>query len=411
MLNPARFIKGQPREKSKHITDIVIYLSLKWHASHRRMLYREIARQGLGKIRILCIDRPLCPLVTMLTRPLRIIHWLRNRGRIKTIEKNLFIYTPWVFFHDQLALNMPFIIKLNRRLLSWQIRKQVRRLNFNPQRIMTWIAEPLQYDWLQLLAESGFIYECYDEYAEYPGYSSSRIEKIRRYEQKVLVQAKIVLTTSRNLLKSKGRINKDVRYIPNAVEFAHFSKALLRDTGIPPDLAGIHTPRIGFIGGIFGIVDLALLSYLADRLPEVSLVMVGGVDRRNKKFFSAFRNLIKKRNTYYMGKKAYEILPHYLKGLDVCLLPYRLNKWTENCCPSKLYQYLAGGKPVVSTPLPEIMRFEGVVKVGRSFEEFSLKVEEAFRENEYRQRHKRIKVAWKNRWARRAKEVIDAVAV
>src|SRR5690606_9810992 len=123
----------------------------------------------------------------------------------------------------------------------------------------------------------------------------------------------------------------------------HFEKALLPNTSVARDLENIPTPRLGYIGVVDERIDYALLAALADANADWQIVMVGPTSKVDPEA------LPQRKNLHWLGGKKYEELPNYLKGFAVCLMPFALNAATEYINPTKALEYLAAGRPVVST--------------------------------------------------------------
>lgn len=391
------------------MNSLIIYPRTDWNNNGRRHLHKALSNQ-LKEYTILVVNRPLCPFTTFLKKPRRIFNCLKSMKKPLQITHNLYFFTPWVFINDQLVLNSQFLTNINRRILRYQIKKCLLKILFKTEKIISWISEPLLSNWVGLADEQYVIFECVDEYATYPGLSQSRKKNILNCEKKLLDRADIVFVVSKKLLYTKGKQNPNIYYIPNAVDFEHFNKAIAKETVIPDDIESIPKPVIGFIGGIWGIFDVKLISYIASSRPEWSVVLIGNLASRGpKSFFAKFKELTKLTNIYWLGWKDYRFLPNYLKAIDVCLLPYVSDEWTRNFYPNKVHQYLAAGKPIVSTDFPEIRPFSNVVKISKTHEEFLATISDSLVEGRSQLALRRIKVAAKNTWDMRAQRINEII--
>ncbi len=156
--------------------------------------------------------------------------------------------------------------------------------------------------------------------------------------------------------------------LPNAVDASLFAQALEPSPAIPAELSAIPSPRIGFVGWIHPKwIDVDLLLNLARRRPEWNFVVIGSAKRLENP----------PANLHLLGQRPYHQLPAYLKGLDVCLVPFKDNAITLGASPLKLYEYLAAGRAVVSTPVPDSSYFAEVVWCARDVEGFIRCIEEA----------------------------------
>ena len=124
------------------------------------------------------------------------------------------------------------------------------------------------------------------------------------------------------------------------------------DGEIPPDIQGIKKPILGYVGTLGEWVDFDILIQLAKAKPDWSIVMIGPVT--SKRFSSLMTGIP---NLHWLGEKEYNELPAYLDVFDVCLIPFKVNEFTEKIYPTKFHQYLGAGKPVVSSYLPDLEPF------------------------------------------------------
>ena len=156
--------------------------------------------------------------------------------------------------------------------------------------------------------------------------------------------------------------------------FDHFSKASSKDTNIPKEIDAIKRPIIGFFGLIREWLDMELIKHLATKCPDLSIVLIGksAVD-------TSTLNGVK--NIHLLGHKDYSTLPSYAKAFDVCIIPFKVNELTRNVNPIKLREYLAMGKPVVSTYMLEVAKYK-VVEIAETYDEFVKKIELCLKKNQ-----------------------------
>ncbi|HEV2124962.1 MAG TPA: glycosyltransferase, partial [Chloroflexota bacterium] len=171
------------------------------------------------------------------------------------------------------------------------------------------------------------------------------------------------------------RLHPNVHAFPSGVEIEHYQRALDASTTIPADLEEVPHPRIGFFGVIDERIDLPLLEAVADARPDWQLIMLGPV----KKIAAA--DLPQRSNLHYLGQKQYKDLPGYVKGFDVCMMPFALNDATRFISPTKTLEYMAAHKPIVSTPVADVVgSYEDAVQIVRDTPEFVAAVESALAE-------------------------------
>ena len=302
------------------------------------------------------------------------------------------------------------IRSLNRTLAylrEVQIRRLLRNLDFQDLILFIWNPR-----FAQMLGKFGEILSCYyvdEEFSSYYGMPESEKQQVRAREEFLLRNVDLVFANGSALLEQKGRYGNALN-VPMGVDFDLFSRALRGDTAVPSDLAAIRQPRIGYIGNVNDKVDFELLESIASTKPDWSLVLVGPLSIRTPEFRSNFERLRQLPNVYHLGLRPLETLPSYVWGLDVCLMCYRTDGWAYHGYPLKLHEYLAGGKPVVSSDLPSIREFSQVISIVRTSEEWQLAIERALSERQSSLVDRRVQVARENTWDQRVRTIEEALA-
>lgn len=320
------------------------------------------------------------------------------KNGLTKVSENLYIYTPFP--------NLPFayysrlVNKVNQYWLFNTIKKLMGDLSFNNP--ILWIYPPCSAEMVGKFQEKLSVYHCIDDFA-YEKNISIRKRTIRYLENKLLTKCDIVLTSAKNLYRSKKKLSKNTYLLPGAVDESLFEKAM-DEIKIPPDLDIIPSPRVGLIGILDERFDSELIKFLAQYDVKWSIVIIGKVCKRRTNT-SALR---KHSNIYFLGIKNRGELPQYCKGLDVCIIPYKVNRFTENVFPLKFFEYLALGKPIVSTALPDLYAYQDLIKIARNHRQFAEKVQDSLREDNENSRKKRIKLAMENTWQHRI-DMIDSI--
>jgi glycosyltransferase involved in cell wall biosynthesis len=185
------------------------------------------------------------------------------------------------------------------------------------------------------------------------------------YEKQLLQNAHVVFTGGKSLYESKKEMHDNVFCFPSSVDSAHFSKALQKETKIPRDMVTIKHPVIGYYGVIDERLDMDLLKQVSTALPDISFVLIGPVEKIHEKDIATGPNI------FFLGKKSYDELPDYLKAFDVTMMPFALNEATRYISPTKTLEYMAALKPIISTPVYDVVRdYSNEVKIVRDVEEF-----------------------------------------
>jgi glycosyltransferase involved in cell wall biosynthesis len=258
-----------------------------------------------------------------------------------------------------------FVQKLTNSITTLIARNKASRLRF--QNMILWMYFPTFVENLATFRYKRLVYDCMDLFR---GFKVSSPD-VERLENKLLKSADIVFTGGRSLQKSKQGINPKTFCFPSGVEYEHFHKAALSETVIPEDIKQIKHPILGYFGAVDERIDYDLINHLCKERPSWNVVFLGPLVLMDK-------IPVCHPNFHYLGKKEYKQLPNYLKAFDVCLMPFIITELTLHISPTKTPEYLSGGKPVVSTPIPDVISdYSDVVKIAGNPRDFIDKVEQA----------------------------------
>jgi glycosyltransferase involved in cell wall biosynthesis len=232
-----------------------------------------------------------------------------------------------------------------------------------------WYYTPMALSFTRHLARALTVYDCMDELSAFRFAPPQLLER----ESELLDNADVVFTGGHSLYEAKRERHPRVHAFPSSVDVAHFATARgVRDE--PEDQRGISRPRLGFFGVIDERFDVRLIETLAGQHPDWQIVLIGPVVKIDPS------QLPRSANLHYLGPKRYEELPRYLGGWDVAIMPFALNASTRFISPTKTPEYLAGGIPVVSTPVRDVVLTygdSGVVHIGGDPTDFAAGVEKA----------------------------------
>ncbi len=334
--------------------------------------------------------------------------------------KRLTRLLPWNWFReekDNLWIYSPMLLSLYRfpryiQYISWrialrQIRAICRRLGFR--NIVLWVYSPEDVRAVDRLGESLVLYDCVDNYAATPYYmrSKRRARYLKRLEERLLQRADIVATTSQPLWEEKKAFNPNTHFVQNVGDAKHFQQAMDEKTPIPADITRIAKPIVGFIGAVNDHkVDFALLDHMAQGHPEWQIVLIGPIGGWGGKTDTS--TLDHHPNIHLMGKRPYDQLPGYIKAFDVCIIPYNLNAYTQGVFPIKFMEFLATGKPVVTTALPSLVEYRELASMANDHETFIVLVEQALA-YQVKGQEERVAVALRHTWEDRVKTLLGMV--
>jgi UDP-galactopyranose mutase len=208
-----------------------------------------------------------------------------------------------------------------------------------------WYYTPMALSFTRNFSPIASIYDCMDELSAFKGAHS----RLADFEQELFRRVDLVFTGGQSLYEAKRNAHRSVHAFPSSIDVSHFGKAR-SITDDPMDQAGIPHPRLGFFGVIDERFDIELLDAVAKARPDWHFVMIGPVVKIHED------TLPKHANIHYLGPKKYEELPNYLAGWDVALLLFARNESTKFISPTKTPEYLAAGKPVISTSIRDVIR-------------------------------------------------------
>lgn len=258
------------------------------------------------------------------------------------------------------------------------------------QRPVQWFYDPMAVTaFAGHMGEIATVYDCMDELSKF---ACAPPEIIAR-ERELLARADVVFTGGRRLWESKSRFNGNCHFYGCGVDAEHFGKARDAATELPADIVALRKPVLGYFGVVDERMDYELLAKLADANPSWSIAMIGPVLKVDA------ATLPRRTNLHWLGGKSYSELPAYCKAFDVCLMPFALNEATEFINPTKALEYMATGRPIVSSAVPDVVRnFGEVVKIAHSHAEFISLCQEALAKPDTAAIESGLKMAAANSW-------------
>jgi len=303
------------------------------------------------------------------------------RLQVSSRADSLAVVVPWL----PNGLEAHEVIDEQRRLLdeligAWEI-----------QRYALWYYTPMAMAFSGHLKPIATVFDCMDELSAF----AFAPRELLDYEEELLRRADLVFTGGHSLYEAKRHRHPRVHPFPSSVDTNHFGQAR---SGLddPRDQAGIPHPRLGFFGVVDERMDLDLIAGLASQRPDWQIVILGPVVKIDEASLPTAPNL------HYLGSKQYADLPAYVAHWDVALLPFAINASTRYISPTKTPEYLAAGKPAVSTPIHDVVRpygERGLVRIASGTDEFVAAVEAALNEHQPRAETRRA-------WLERVDEIL-----
>jgi len=312
--------------------DMVVFCHLRWDFVYQRP--QHIISRMAKDMKILMIEEP----------------WHRpeeKESRLTVVNENLHILQPNVTSIEEIETVLPQYFTSKKVNVGWFY-----SASFVPL--------------LNKFEFNTVVYDCMDELTLFKGAPEKLIEQ----EKYLMSNADIVFTGGKSLYESKSQHHSNVHCFPSSVDQKHFEKAL-NGVSIPEDLIKIQGPIVGYFGVIDERVDYNLIEQIAIFKPDVSFVMLGPLAKVHED------ELPKQENIHYLGMKDYADLPAYLKGFNIAMMPFALNDATKYISPTKTLEYMAAGKPIISTAIKDVVRdYKSCVKIVATAEEFAQAIDE-----------------------------------
>lgn len=380
----------------------LVYFGDVWHGlkRNRHNLLQVLSRRN----RVLFVERrPHLRATLRAWRAGRLTLTEVRRPAIEPIAENLavFRYPAWAPVSGRFPLGA-----LARLVQHQALQAALRRLGFA--RPIVWFYHP---EWSDLVDEIPSavlrLYHCVDEYTSYQGLGPDDQGAIEARERRLLAGVDAVLVVSPALHAAKSRHHPQTFLVPNGVNVQAYAEALA-DPRLPPDLERIRPPRIGYSGLIGDKLALETLLDLARARPDWSFVFLGSVNAVER--LPAWQALLALPNAHYLGAVPGERVPHFLKGFEVGLMPYRQDRHSDTISPLKLYDYLAAGLPIAAVDIPAVREFRDWVAIAARPDDLPAAVEQALADGSDARRQGRRAVAARHSWEGRVEQISEIIA-
>jgi glycosyltransferase involved in cell wall biosynthesis len=273
---------------------------------------------------------------------------------------------------------------------------------------VVWYYTPMALDFTRHLRPRAVVYDCMDELSAF----KNAPQCLTMRERELFKLADLVFTGGQSLYEAKRSQHPAVFAFPSSIDRAHFMQARTA-AAEPLDQKNIPHPRLGFFGVVDERFDVELLDAVARRKPDWQFVIIGPVVKIDPEI------LPKRQNIHYLGAKSYQQLPSYIAGWDIALLLFAQNESTRYISPTKTPEYLAAGKPVVSTPIHDVVYPYGelgLVRIAGNAKEFIGAAEELLTSKTSRSEWLKTvdeflaTTSWDETWARMSKLIDDTLA-
>lgn len=367
------------------------------HPHSKNHLMRRFARAGNKVIFVNSISMGL-PSVKHKDLLPKIWRKLKSYAKLaRTTDEGITVVSPATlpFFGSRVVRS------LNKALLLAQIGALAAGKKMNAP--ILWIAIPTAAEVVGKMGESFVIYQVSDKYDSNSEDHATDAETIRRLHDFAIEKADIVLYSGRKLLEEAEHGREKSFLLEQAVDFEHWAAVSDGSLEIAPEIAAIPQPRIGYFGAVEPwLVDRELIRRASAERPEWQWVFIGNLARGT--------DLTELPNVHFLPPVSYYDLPRYAAGFDVCVLPWETeHAFTSYGSAIKVREYLASGKPVVISPLPEYEPMKDVLRIARTRDEFIALIEDALNETGSEKKEARQKSVQNGTWDARAEWVSDMI--
>ena len=362
-------------------TDLVCFSHLRWDFVYQRPqhLLSRFAKHG----RVFYIEEPVFANSSM-------------RLDVRETSDDVFVVVPQLpdGLHSDVAITAVMREMIYKLFLDHAIDDYI-----------FWYYTPMALRFTSSFSPRATVYDCMDELS---GFKNAP-ETLPAFEKDLFRRADLVFTGGQSLYEAKRNQHRAVYAFPSSIDVSHFGRARTAETD-PPDQVEIPHPRLGFFGVIDERFDRELLDQVASKRPDWQFVIIGPVVKIDPE------TLPKHSNIHYLGAKKYEELPAYLAGWDIALLLFARNDSTRFISPTKTPEYLAAGKPVISTSIRDVVRPYGeqkLVEIADAPDEFIYAAEKILSQSNDAEWLERVdsflaNVSWDKTW-KQMSDLIDAV--
>jgi len=367
------------------------------HPHSKNHLMRRFARAGNKVIFVNSISMGLAPMKSGEVLP-RIKRKLKSYAKLaRTTDEGITVVSPAVvpFFGSRAAA------ATNRKLLTAQISSLAKRRGM--ERPILWIAIPTAVEVVGHLNEQFVVYHVSDKYDANTMDHATDPAFIRKLHERAIDAADLIFYSSRKLFAEADRGREKSHLLEQAVDFDHWSVIAGGKVTVADEVDRIPHPRIGYFGAIEPwLVDQELIKQASRERPGWNWIFIG-----NKSRGLEIETLP---NVHFLPPVSYEELPRYAAGFDVCVLPWNTEvPFTSYGSAIKVREYLASGKPVVISPLPEYESMSEVLRIGRSREQFLELVDDALNEKDPAKVKARQEAVRNGTWDARAEWVSELI--
>lgn len=290
-----------------------------------------------------------------------------------------------------------WINRFNQARLARYVGKIMANMGFDFP--VLWVYSPMYADIVPKLSKSSLVYDCVDRHSAYKGQINPAV--VDKMEEDLAKACESVFCTAKGLYERLVKFNPKTFLIPNGVDFDRFNAVCTKKLTVPDDMINIPKPVLGFVGVLRNWVDTSVIEYAARSRPDWSVVLIGPEGDAD---LSGLKTL---KNVHFLGAKPNDTLPAYISSFDIALNAFVKSDLSKDVSPLKFYEYLATGKPVVSTGQPlQVLSYADCVYIAEDAKGYLTACEEALAETGEERRNLRIAGAKAASWDGRVAEIV-----
>ena len=267
-----------------------------------------------------------------------------------------------------------------------------------------WLFTPIAAPIISKIDTSLVVFDALDNWLTHDGLKSYYQASSEGY-QILKREADLAFCGSQQMRDYMSSGRPKVYWIPNGVDIDLFMPVELTESELPDDIRRVPKPRVGYVGVIDSRLDVELLTHVVKYLEDLSFVFVGWIGKATVDITS----LTELPNVYLLGQKPYELMPAYINTFDVCIMPHKVNAYTNGMSPLKLFEYLACGKPVVTTPVAGTEQFSNVIYIVDNEADFAQSIRISLKEDNSVRRLTRRESVCEHSWSNRVDFIWKAV--
>jgi len=320
---------------------------------------------------------------------------IQGNAKRKIIAKNLTSRTYKI--DEKLYIHSSITNKFSLNKFYAELNSVIKKAGLED--YVIWSCYPLETGYFKVLKPKLKVFDAVDDWSKHPSYRHFA-DSLKQNYKTIGNQADLIFTVTEEL-KNLFTNQENIFLIPNAVDLKNYQREF---PIVNRDIGELPHPIIGYLGTIQERIDLNLIAYLASNNPHSSIAMVGPVWQEKIK-----ETFLKYKNVHFLGRKSYEEAPMYIQQFDVAIVPHKTDDFSKSTNPMKIFDYLACGKPVVSTISANLDIFGDLIYATNDYAEFNHYLSQALDEDKTINTEKRLNFIKEHGWNKRTDKMLELI--